>query len=184
VTTTRTVFDISLPAAEQVLADYVAALGSRSSGAQNLNRCTIRDFLAYCRDACPQPAERLLLDRPLLLCWLIRDAAGKVVAYARQRLEILSRYSRALVRAGLLQTDLMAELKTSYGLRSWGQLTRALQCGNPEVALAALQAASVSPASGPLAAAIHSYLEFQRSLAKKYKKTPPQEAAVLAAKVA
>jgi site-specific recombinase XerD len=169
VTTTQTTHEISLPAAEQVLADYLAALGARSSDAQNMHRRTIRDFLTYCGDARQHPPDRLLLDGQLLLRWLIRAAAGKAAAYARQHLQIIGRYSRALVRAGLLRTDLMADLKATYGVRSCGLLTQALQDSDPEAALAALQAAKTVPAPGPLTGAIHSYLELQRSLGKKYK---------------
>jgi integrase/recombinase XerD len=169
VTTTQTVHEISLSVAEQVLADYLAALGARSSAAQTMHRRTIRDFLTFCGEARQHSPDRLLLDRDLLLRWLIRAATGKVAAYARQRLEIIGRYSRALVRAGLLQSDLMADLRTTYGVSSCGQLTQALQSTDSEAALAALQAAKAVPAPGPLAAAIQFYLELQRALAKKYK---------------
>ena len=65
-----------------------------------------------------QTADRLLLDQQELMQWLIRDCAGVAVGYSRQRLSILAQYTRALTRAGLLETDLMAEFKAHYGQRA------------------------------------------------------------------
>jgi integrase/recombinase XerD len=166
-TTTAKAYAVALSAAEQVLADYLAALGPRCSETQNRHRNTIRDFLACCSNAPEQPGAPLILDGQRFLRCLIRACTGTVFAYARQRLEILSRYSRALYRAGLLETDLMAELKTSQGLTSCGRLATALQSSDPEAALAALQAATQPPLPGPLAAVIHSYIELRQSLGLK-----------------
>jgi integrase/recombinase XerD len=158
---------VALSAAEQVLADYLAALGPRCGETQKRHRKTIRDFLACCSNALERPGC-VLLDAQRFLRCLIQVCAGTTFHYARQRLEILSHYARALHQVGLLERDLMAELKSKHGLTSCGQLTRALQASDPEAALAAL-VAPPPPVPGPLAALIHSYAELRQSLGLKGK---------------
>src|SRR5438105_1302829 len=117
-TATAKAYEVAMAAAEQVLADYLAALGPRCSDTQKRHRNTIRHFLADCLNAPEQPGARLPLDSQRFLRCLIHACAGTTFHYARQRLEILSRYSRALCRAGFLEADPMAELKTKHGLTS------------------------------------------------------------------
>lgn len=156
---------IGLPAAERVMAAHVAALRERSYEARCLNRGTIQRFLAYCRDAREQPADRLLIDRPQLLHWLTRACAGVAVAYARQRLSALANYSRALARAGVTATDVMAEFKADHGGAGWKKIVLALRSDAPDAALAALR--PVAPRPGPLFATIGPYAELRRSLGLK-----------------
>jgi integrase/recombinase XerD len=143
------------------------ALAGRSYEAQCLHRGTIQRFLAYCREVREQPADRLLLDRQQLQRWLMRACAGVTAAYARQRLCVLAHYSRALTRAGLLETDLMGELKVHYGQNGWAKLTLAFRSDDPDAALTALRVAATPPSPGPLAATIYPYAELRRSLGLK-----------------
>jgi site-specific recombinase XerD len=156
-----------LPAAERVLAEHLAALGGQSYEIHCMNRGTIWRFLAYCREVREQPADRLLLDQQQLQQWLIRACTGVSVAYARQRLFILAGYSRALARAGLLETDLMAEFKAYYGQSGWQRLISALRSDDSDAALTALRLASLPDPAGPLAATIYPYAELRRSLGLK-----------------
>jgi site-specific recombinase XerD len=156
---------IGLPAAEQVMAEHVAALRDRSYEVQCLNRGTIQRFLAYCRDVCEQPADRLLIDRPQLLCWLTQACKGVAHAYARQRLSALANYSRSLVRAGVTETDVMAEFKADHGKVGWKKIVIALRSNDPAAALAALR--PIAPRPGPLAAMIGPYAQLRRSLGLK-----------------
>jgi hypothetical protein len=114
-----------------------------------------------------QPPNRLLLDRQQLQQWLVRACTGVALAYARQRLNVLARYSKALARAGLLEADLMAEFKAHHGQNGWEKLLPALRSADPDAALAALRLASVPCPPGPLAATIYPYAELRRSLGLK-----------------
>jgi integrase len=161
--TTATV--IGLPAAERVMAEHLTALRDRSDEARCLNRGTIQRFLAYCRGLREQPDGRLLIDRRQLLAWLTRACAGVAVAYARQRLSALANYSRALARAGVTATDVMAEFKADHGGAAWKKVVLALRSDDPDAALAALR--PVAPCPGPLAATVGPYAELRRSLGLK-----------------
>jgi integrase/recombinase XerD len=156
-----------LPAAERVMAEHLATLGGQSYEIHCLNRSTIWRFLAYCREVRKQPADRLLLNRHQLQQWLIQASTGVSVSFARQRLSILARYSRALARAGLLEKDMMAEFKVAHGLKSWEKLISALRSDDPDAALTALRAASAPLPPGPLAPTIYPYAELRRSLGMK-----------------
>jgi integrase/recombinase XerD len=156
-----------LQAAERVLAEHLAALGDRSYEVRCLHRGTIRRFLAYCRKVREQPADRLLLDHQQLVQWLIQVCTGVAVTYARQRLSVLAHYSRALARAGILHTDLVAEFKAEHGQSGWQSLIAAFRSDDPDTALTALRLASIPPAPGPLAAMISPYAELRRSLGLK-----------------
>jgi site-specific recombinase XerD len=156
-----------LQTAEQVMAEHLTALIDRSYEVRCLHLGTIRRFLAYCRKVREQPADRLLLNRQELVRWLIEICMGVAVAYARQRLSVLARYSRALARAGILETDLVAEFKAEHGQSGWQPLIAAFRSDNPYAALTALRLASIPPAPGPLAAMIYPYAELRRSLGLK-----------------
>jgi site-specific recombinase XerD len=114
-----------------------------------------------------QPVDRLLLDRHQLQQWLIRACTNVSVNFARQRLIILTRYSRALMRAGLLERDLMADFKAEHGQKGWKKLIAAFRSDAPDAALAALRAASVPRPPGPLAPSIFPYADLRRSLGLK-----------------
>src|SRR5262245_50690735 len=131
-----------LHAAERVMAEHIAALGDRSYEVRCLHLGTIRRFLAYCCNVREQPADRLLLDRQQLVQWLIQICTCVAVAYARQRLCALARYSRALARAGILETDLVGEFRAEHGQSSWHPLIEAFRSNDPETALNALRLAS------------------------------------------
>ncbi len=158
---------LTLPTAELIIAEHLAALAGRSYAVRCLHRGTIRRFLAYCREVRVQPADRLLLDRQELKEWLIHECADVAVGYSRQRLSILAQYTRALARAGLLETDLMAEFKAHYGQLGWVKLNLALRSTDSDVALTALRVAATPQPPGPLAATIQSYADLRRSLGLK-----------------
>ena len=84
-----------------------------------------------------------------------------------ERLAVLDHFLKVLVRAGLVDTDLLAEYRADHGKRSWRCLARALQAANPETALAALP--RTSPAPGPLAAHVRSYIALHQALGKDYR---------------
>jgi site-specific recombinase XerD len=161
--TTTTV--IGLPAAERVMAAHLATLRDRSYEARCLNRGTIQRFLAYCRDTRVQPAGHLLIGRQQLLHWLTQVCVGVTVAYARQRLSVLAIYSRALARAGVTATDVMAEFRADHGRVGWNKIVLALRADHPDAALAAIR--PVAPSRGPLFATIGPYAELRRSLGLK-----------------
>jgi integrase/recombinase XerD len=152
---------------ERVWANHMAA----AAGEQWPNRysCldTVQGFLASVEVSDPSDRQRLVIDRQRILRWMIQDVAGKAVSYASERLAVLDHLLKVLVQAGLMDTDPLAEYRADHGKRSWRCLARALQATNPETALAALP--RISPASGPLAAHLRSYIDLHQALGKNYR---------------
>ena len=152
--------------AERVWANHVAAAAGEQWPQRFSCRAVIQRFLESVEVCGPSGSQRLVIDRPGVLRWVIQDVAGKTVSYAGERLAVLDHFLKVLVQAGLVDTDLLAEYRTHHGKRSWRCLARALQAANPEAALAALP--NTSPASGPLAAHVRSYIDLHQSLGKHY----------------
>jgi integrase len=164
--TNSTCYDLTLSDAERVLDSYLAALGGQSSNYQSVHRSTIRRLLADHVCSGVSPNKHLALDQPGLLHWTIRYLTGRSIPNARQRLAILTSYLDALVRAGLVERNLLSDFKASHGNLSWDNLIPALQSADPSAALAALYSEPRLP--GPLHAHLRAYLELQQSLGKKF----------------
>jgi site-specific recombinase XerD len=69
------------------------------------------------------------------------------------------------VRAGLLGSNPLAAYRDGHGSPAWPKVSRALQSGDPERALAALRPPPQAP--GPIDGHVRSYLGLQRALGKK-----------------
>jgi integrase/recombinase XerD len=152
---------------ERVWANHLAASAGERWHQRYIGRDVIRRFLASVSALDSSGVQRLMIDRPTILNWMIRDIAGKALSYAGERLAVLDRFLKVLAGAGLIGADLLAEYRVGHGRRSWRCLVRALQAENPETALAALR--QVSPPPGPLTAHIRSYIELQQALGKDYR---------------
>jgi integrase len=152
---------------ERVWASHVAAAAGEQWPQRSNCRDTIQRFLASVGVPDPPGSQRLVIDPQAILRWMIQDVAGKAVSYAAERLAVLDHFLKVLVLAGLVDTDLLAEYRADHGKRSWRCLARALQAANPETALAALP--RTSPAPGPLAGHVRSYIALHQSLGKDYR---------------
>ncbi len=160
-------YAIRLTDADRVFQIHLANLAGQSRETWHMNRRTIRRFLTDAGASGRPQSKRLLLDEAWLLQWMIRDCAGRTPRHAMQRLGVISRYLRALTDAGVLETDLMVELRTRHGHVTLERLVQVLQSANPQAALAALYTAPAQP--GPLCPFIAPYLELHQSLGKHYK---------------
>ena len=158
-TDTANRYELQRPDVERVWACHVTAAAGERWHQRYIGRDTIQRFLAGIGVGDPSGSERLVIDQPGILRWMIQDAAGKAVSYAAERLAVVDHFLKVLVQAGLLDTDLLAEYRAGHAKRSWRCLARALKADHPEVALAALR--RPLPPSGPLAAHVRSYINLQ-----------------------
>jgi integrase len=152
---------------ERVWANHLAAAAGEPWPQRYSCFDTIQRFLDSVGVSDPSGSQPLVIDQQGILRWMIQDVAGKAVSYAAERLAVLDHLLKVLVRAGLVDTDLLAKYRTDHGKRSWRCLARALQAANPETALAALP--RTSPPSGPLAAHVRSYIDLHQALGKNYR---------------
>lgn len=159
-------YELALADVERVWADHLAAAAGGAWQRHHANRAAVRDLLAGLSTSGGASAPRLVIDQPAVLRWMVRYARGKAVGHVAPRLAVLSRFLKALRRAGLIDADLLAGLRAGPGRPSWPCLVGALQSGDPESALAALRPAGEPP--GPLAAHVAPYIRLQQSLGKKY----------------
>lgn len=158
-------YEIDVAVAKRLWADHLNSFSGEERHVRDLTRITIQRFLSSFVVA-GEPA-RIIIDEQNVQQWMFQDVARKTVAYAAERLAILDRFLQVLARAGLVNTDLLAEYRLDRGKPSWQRLARALQAENREVAVAALQ--PTSPPPGPLTAFVRSYIELQRALGKTYR---------------
>lgn len=156
--------------ADRIFEGHLACLAGQSRQTWYMNRRTIRSFLnastAYAKRQHGHQDGRLHLDESTLLWWMTWDSADRSPRYAMQRLGVVGRYLRALTRAGLTDTDLMAEFRAHHGQCSWERLVPMIQSADPKAALVALRAPAPQP--GPLSKFIGPYLELHQSLGKNY----------------
>jgi len=152
---------------EQVWASHVTAATGEQWPRRHSGRDTIQRFLASVGVPDPSGSQRVVIDQQGILRWMIQDVAGRAESYAAERLAALDHFLKVLVQAGLVDTDLLAEYRGDHGKRSWRCLARVLQQANPETALAALP--PTSPAPGPLAAHIRSYIDLHQAMGKDYR---------------
>ena len=158
--------EVGLAEAKSVLGHILTGLHGRTRVCRNSYRRTIGRLLASLCEPQVIPGQCIPLDGPGLLQWIVRDVAGRTLLTARARLCVLNGYLRALTRAGLLNTNPLAEFRACHGNRSWGRLIPALQSADPQAALAALRFTPHPP--GPLAAHVRSYVELHRALGKHF----------------
>jgi site-specific recombinase XerD len=167
VTDTAKRYELQRSDVEHAWANHVAAAAGEQWPQRYSCRDTIQRFLVSVGVSDPSGSQRLVIDQQGILHWMIRDVAGKAVSYAVERLAVLDHFLKVLVQAGLVDTDLLAAYRDDHEKRSWRCLVRALQAANPETALAALP--RTSPASGPLAAHVRSYIDLHQALGKDYR---------------
>lgn len=151
---------VPLADAERVMEHHLDLVGSRP------RRRTVRQFLAGIRDSSQGTAECLILDEARVLQWMIRDAAGRSVRSTRIRLGAVSRFVQSLHRAGLLETDPIAQFRSAFTRQGWDHFVPALQATDPEAALAAMRSPPTRP--NPLARPLQDYLAYHRALGKNY----------------
>lgn len=159
-------FDLARADVEQVWNRHVAASTGERWHQRYIGRDTIQRFL----DSSPTKAsgsQRVVIDPEGLRRWMIQDVTGKSLSYAAERLAVLDRFLKVLVRAGLVETDLLAEFRVGHGKRSWRSLVQAFQAGNRERVLEDLRV--TAPPAGPLTAFVRSYIELQQALGKDYR---------------
>jgi integrase len=153
--------------AEQALAEHLAPLPGPGSANYRYQRAALQRFLSDLS----QPTEEsggdaLILTEQRLLDWLIREARRRTTTSAGFCFTVVSRYLRGLVRAGLLETDWMAEFQARHGNRGWSVLAGALQAPDSTEALRLLHPEQSPP--GPIAPHAQRYLELHQALGKDY----------------
>jgi integrase len=156
--------------AEQLMARHLTVLGGAKRSDYRFHRAAIRRFLTgLCQSAEAPAGSHLILSEKRLLDWLIQEARRRTTASAGCCFAAVSRYVRELVRAGLLQTDLMAAFQARYGGRGWPVLAGALQTPEPIAALMLLR--PEMPPPGPIAPHAQRYLELHQATGKDYRPT-------------
>jgi integrase/recombinase XerD len=167
VTDTAKRYELQRSDVDQVWANHVAAAAGEQWPQRHFCRDTIQRFLASVGVPDPSGSQRLVIDQQGILRWMIQDVTGRAMSSAVERLAVLDRFLKVLVQAGLVDTDLLAEYRVDHGKRSWRCLARVFQAANPETALAALP--RTSPAPGPLAAHVRSYIDLHQAMGKDYR---------------
>jgi integrase len=158
-------YELDPDAVERVWACHLDACAGERWPQHRGVAAMIRSFLDSVRCVGTSGDAHLVLDSPGVLRWLIQYARGRAVGYAASRLAILSRFLKALLQAGLVDTDLLAAYRLGCRRPSWPRLVEALQAADPPRALAILR--PPLPA-GPLAGHIPGYIELHQALGKKY----------------
>lgn len=161
-------YRIDRTVAEGVLARLLTSIFGQSRTNINLHRRVVQKLI---RDFCmprEKPEQRLVLDEPRLLQWMIHDSIGRNVVNARSRLAVVARYLRALAQADLVDTDLMAEFRACHGNGTWDCLVPAFHSDDPEASLAAIR--TVPPPPGPLALSVRAYVALHQSLGRQYER--------------
>jgi integrase len=154
--------------AERAWAEHLIASAGEPWHQPGQNRHVVPQFLTGICVADPSGCQRLVIDEPRVLNWMIQEVAGKPPASAAQRLAVLDRFLQVLVQAGQIDAHPWAGYRTRHGQRSWRRLVHALQAEDPRAALADLYPPP-EPA-GPLAAHGRSYIDLQQSLGKGYQR--------------
>ncbi len=152
---------------ERIWNNHLAASAGERWHQRYIGRHVIQEFLDSVSTSDASGIQRLAIDQPTILKWMIHDVAGKSVSYAGERLGVIGRFLNVLAGAGLVGADLLAEYRTSRGRQSWQRLVRALQTDSPEAALADLRLVPQLP--GPLAVHVRSYVDLQQALGKDYR---------------
>ena len=157
-------YEIDIADAKRIWADHLATMEGEGMPTRHLVTITINRFLASLM--IPDKPQRFAIDRDGLLREMIHDAKGKSIRYVAERLAILHHFLNALVQAGLMGTNLLAEFRIGFGKPSWHHVVQALQSAEPEKNLASLR--KPAPLLGPLAIYVRSYIDLQQSLGKNY----------------
>jgi integrase len=153
--------------AEQILAEHLAPPSGQSRSSQKRRRGAVRRFLADLGPATEEPSSRqLILSQARLFNWLVGEARRHSTVKAIKLFRAVSSYVRALTRAGLLETDLMAHFRARSGKRGWKVLIAALQADEPVAALTLLR---IEQRAGPLALHAQRYLELHQGIGKNYR---------------
>lgn len=154
--------------AEQLQARHLAAWGGPKRSGFRFYRAAIRRFLTdLCQADEQSVGSQLILSEKRLFDWLIQEARRRATASAGRCFAAVSGHVRGLVRAGMLETDLMAEFQARYGNRGWPILAGALQAQDPIAALTLLRV--VTPPPGPIALHVQRYLELHEGVGKDYR---------------
>lgn len=160
-------YSVDQSQAEQFLTRHLDALGGRKRSDYRFHRAAIRRFLTdLCQPDEESAASQLILSEQRLLDWLIQEARRRTTASAGCCFAAVSRYVRTLVRAGLMEMDLMVAFQARHGKRGWPILAGALRAPNPIAALNHLRIEM--PAPGPIAIHACRYLELHRAVGKDY----------------
>ncbi len=157
---------VSWADAERVLQCHLRSLSDQGPGTEQLHRHAVRQFLGFARGE-PSQEGGLIISEPVLVQWIVRISAGVTTSYAAKQCQVLDRYLDAVVQAGLMASNPMAEFKVRHGDQSWTKIAHAAQSHKPELALADCQANPPPP--GPLQKHLQAYLRLHRAVGKKYK---------------
>lgn len=152
--------------AEAFLAEHLDSMPGQGSANRTYNRAAVRRFLADLCRTDGSATDQLILTEARLFDWLVGEARRRSRGNAVRHLGAVSRYVRALTRAGLLDTDLMAAFQSRHGGRGWAVLVPALRGADPDGALARLR---IQPAAGPIAPHARGYLELHQGVGKDYR---------------
>jgi integrase len=154
--------------AERVWAEHLTTTAGESWQRRYQNRDVVQQFLSGICVADHSGCQRLVIDEPRVLNWMIQDVAGEAPASVAERLAVLDRFLQVLVQSGRIDAHPLAGYRTRHGQRSWHRLVRALQAEDPRAALADLYPPPVPP--GPLAVCVRSYIDLQQALGKGYQR--------------
>ncbi len=152
--------------AERVWAEHLTTTAGEFWHGRYQNRDVVQQFLSSICVADHSGCQRLVIDEPRVLNWMIQDVAGEAPACVAERLAVLDRFLQVLVQSGRIDAHPLAGYRTRHGQRSWRRLVRALQAEDPRAALTDLYPPPEPP--GPLAACVRSYIDLQQALGKGY----------------
>lgn len=152
--------------AEQFLAEHLDSMPGQGSANRAYNRAAVRRFLADLCQIDEGSTSQLILTEARLFDWLVGEARRRSSGNAVRHLGAVSRYLRALTRAALLETDLMAAFQARHGSRGWKVLVPALCSADPGEALAPLR---IQPPAGPIEPLARGYLELHQGVGKDYR---------------